>query len=398
MRSTLQSNQSVIRLLERVENDTTRLAAAKTLASAMHLEPDGVYRFLSQGHGAQTKPLEHHQAELLAKQFMKLGIRVEITPETTGTTFQSKPIPKSHVSSEAPSEAPSVTKSLEPSTDRQPTVQQPTGRRFGLTAKIIGTAVLPLVLVGAGLVTYLQNVLPHSYENVVRQAGHATVEMLVGTLGPNPSSTDLMTLPRFTGSPISFADLRIEGDGHAMFLNDGGDGRFVIASYKAIGKNWNQSISKTIQSEARAPLSYYTVGAEVYRTSKGLVPVFYDDTLTGTSTGTSTRFPATQKAYSLVVGLNADNTRSTIRSQVLTSLGFMLLGVASVTLFAWLLARRLVLPIVGLVQTADRLSLGDLDHPISAGSKDELGDLAMALERIRVSLKLLRERYKRQRR
>jgi HAMP domain-containing protein len=60
-------------------------------------------------------------------------------------------------------------------------------------------------------------------------------------------------------------------------------------------------------------------------------------------------------------------------------------------------ARNLSRPILSLTAAADRISLGLLDTPVVATSKDELGELAEALERMRQSLKLSIERLRRRR-
>ncbi len=51
--------------------------------------------------------------------------------------------------------------------------------------------------------------------------------------------------------------------------------------------------------------------------------------------------------------------------------------------FANLISKRML----NLANLADKVSMGDLEQPIAAGSKDEIGDLAQALERMRISLR-----------
>jgi methyl-accepting chemotaxis protein len=70
------------------------------------------------------------------------------------------------------------------------------------------------------------------------------------------------------------------------------------------------------------------------------------------------------------------------------ALGLVLLFVAGilVVLIAVLSSRMLVRPIVQMTHAADRMSMGELQTPISSAGKDELGLLAKALERLRKSL------------
>jgi HAMP domain-containing protein len=59
-------------------------------------------------------------------------------------------------------------------------------------------------------------------------------------------------------------------------------------------------------------------------------------------------------------------------------------------LLSFLLARWIVRPLVGLTEIADKVTMGDLETSVSGkcvSARDEIGDLARALERMRSSLK-----------
>jgi len=57
-------------------------------------------------------------------------------------------------------------------------------------------------------------------------------------------------------------------------------------------------------------------------------------------------------------------------------------------------AAQLTKPIVELTEAANRISLGELDVPITVASKDEIGTLGEALDRMRISLKQAIERLR----
>jgi HAMP domain-containing protein len=63
---------------------------------------------------------------------------------------------------------------------------------------------------------------------------------------------------------------------------------------------------------------------------------------------------------------------------VLHAIGMVMLVIASI---------RFLKPIARLIRCADSMTTGDLDTPIGIQSKDEIGELAMSLERMRASLK-----------
>lgn len=84
-----------------------------------------------------------------------------------------------------------------------------------------------------------------------------------------------------------------------------------------------------------------------------------------------------------------------------TTLLVLLSTLAGLALAAWLAlraARRIVQPITELVKVADAISLGDLTRPVRAANNDEIGDLAQALERMRLSLEAAMDRLRRRRR
>ncbi|MCO4769827.1 MAG: HAMP domain-containing protein [Deltaproteobacteria bacterium] len=64
-----------------------------------------------------------------------------------------------------------------------------------------------------------------------------------------------------------------------------------------------------------------------------------------------------------------------------------LVGLAAILLMALWLARNLLGPVRALASRAEQIAAGDLDTPIDLGRGDELGDLAVQIERMRVSLR-----------
>jgi HAMP domain-containing protein len=69
---------------------------------------------------------------------------------------------------------------------------------------------------------------------------------------------------------------------------------------------------------------------------------------------------------------------------ILGLIGIAILGAVVLSSF---LARWIARPIVGLTAVADRISKGDLETPVRVDARDEIGELARSLERMRLSLK-----------
>ena len=64
---------------------------------------------------------------------------------------------------------------------------------------------------------------------------------------------------------------------------------------------------------------------------------------------------------------------------------------------AWFSARGLVNPIMKLTETAERMSLGDMNVKIDVTSRDEIGLLAQAIGRMQTSLRMAMDRLRKKR-
>jgi HAMP domain-containing protein len=90
------------------------------------------------------------------------------------------------------------------------------------------------------------------------------------------------------------------------------------------------------------------------------------------------------------VGFWTDVMEKEIRRAVLPLIGIIALLPIVGAILSFLLAHWIVRPIVGLTQIADKVTMGDLETSVSGEcvrSRDEIGELARSLERMRSSLK-----------
>ncbi|MFC4637239.1 HAMP domain-containing protein [Deinococcus hohokamensis] len=102
--------------------------------------------------------------------------------------------------------------------------------------------------------------------------------------------------------------------------------------------------------------------------------------------------------YRIAVGVPNTQAAANLRNTLLLVLGVSLLALGLAAALALRAARRVVQPIERLVKVADAISMGDLTHPVQAERNDEIGDLAQALERMRLSLEAAMERLRRRKR
>jgi HAMP domain-containing protein len=84
-------------------------------------------------------------------------------------------------------------------------------------------------------------------------------------------------------------------------------------------------------------------------------------------------------------------------SLLLMMIGFTVIAALLGAGLAVGITRSVTVPVGRLVEAADRISMGELDMAMEVHSRDEIGELADSMERMRVSLKAALERLKKQR-
>ncbi|MET0502081.1 MAG: HAMP domain-containing protein [Candidatus Binatia bacterium] len=102
---------------------------------------------------------------------------------------------------------------------------------------------------------------------------------------------------------------------------------------------------------------------------------------------------------SVHVGFSAESMEKEIRTALLRFLAIIAIVPLVGTLLSFLLAHWIVQPIVGLREVADKVTRGDLETSVSGKcveSRDEIGDLARSLERMRSSLRAAMSRLERE--
>jgi HAMP domain-containing protein len=84
-----------------------------------------------------------------------------------------------------------------------------------------------------------------------------------------------------------------------------------------------------------------------------------------------------------------------VRRALFPLVGLITMVLLGGVLLSVLLARGITGPILRLTQVADKISKGDLDTAVGIESRDEIGELASSLERMRTSLKAAMARLSR---
>lgn len=97
--------------------------------------------------------------------------------------------------------------------------------------------------------------------------------------------------------------------------------------------------------------------------------------------------PLPEQSGAVHIGVWRDAIDAEVSKNVRPLIGFIAIAVAAGLAAAIFLAHFLTRPIERLTILAGKLSTGDLDTSLASESKDEIGDLARSLERMRASLK-----------
>jgi methyl-accepting chemotaxis protein len=141
------------------------------------------------------------------------------------------------------------------------------------------------------------------------------------------------------------------------------------------------------------PRGEYVTG-QVRLTDHPLVSAFRQAGQPGTAAFTQTdatealgSVRGTRFGWTVVVQQNEEELFAPLRQSLVLGAGLLAASALLVALLARRASARLVRPILEMSRAADRMSSGDLEHPISAGRHDELGVLARSLERLRISLR-----------
>jgi HAMP domain-containing protein len=107
--------------------------------------------------------------------------------------------------------------------------------------------------------------------------------------------------------------------------------------------------------------------------------------------------PLENKLGAVQFAISSTEIDGPARTNLFATLAALAVTLALVGLIASLVIQNLSRRIVDLAATADRISLGNLDERIYSNTKDEIGDLAASLERMRHSLESAMRRMRRKR-
>jgi HAMP domain-containing protein len=100
-----------------------------------------------------------------------------------------------------------------------------------------------------------------------------------------------------------------------------------------------------------------------------------------------------QQKMIYLAGLREDVGEIEVSTRQVMLAAAIVAAVAGVVL-SIVITRSITQPLAKLVKVSDKISTGELDTPVPVAAKDEIGDLAESMERMRISIKALVERMR----
>jgi len=231
-------------------------------------------------------------------------------------------------------------------------------QRFGLMWKIVGTLAGVIFLFGLLVLGVVKHLTVRMLQEQLDQRAFAIATNLSDAAAGHIMRRNALELHALV---TKYALL--EGVAYA-FIQDGKE-KIVAQSLGAFPSELRESLSADVRRQAhRRELRLR--GKAVYETR---VPIL------GGQVGTAH------------IGIWGDGVEEQIRRALLPLVEIILILLVAGVAFSVLLARGIIRPILRLTQVADKISMGDLETPVAIETRDEIGDLARSLGRMRASLK-----------
>ncbi len=155
----------------------------------------------------------------------------------------------------------------------------------------------------------------------------------------------------------------------------------TAADQQQIGEHLREKIL-LYQKTANQSTVYDLIHAEIYDLPNGQRSVrFRQDPQ-----------PNGKKIFDLGVGVRSSEVQSVLDTQFILVLLLMVLVIVAAIVLGLLFSQRLAQPVIDITKAVNRISLGEINTPILAPTRDEIEDLGKAVERMRLSLVLAMRR------
>ncbi len=292
-------------------------------------------------------------------------------------------------------------------------------KRVGFRNKIMLSSIMPVLLIGVLvciILLYYKNLIVNTVSNnlatTIARVLATTVDITDFTLVDNQLKAAV------SSRDVAFIDIRPTGEATRFFNSNNGDTDWYLlrqydqaraanpnsqqftfidkrsevyqqqlealgstADVQQIGQHLRDSIRR-YQSTANQKTTFDLTDAEIFDLPNGQRFVrFIGDPK-----------PEGKKVFDLGVAVRSSQVQQVLDTQFLLILLLTLVVVIAALILAMLISQRLAQPVIDITKAVNRISLGEINTPILAPTRDEIEDLGKAVERMRLSLVLAMRR------
>jgi HAMP domain-containing protein len=263
-------------------------------------------------------------------------------------------------------------------------------RRSSIQTKTIVALIVPIILVVAGIVGFLSYQLPTTITTLLKARATAIAAVTAESLRPNFDRGDVSQANIDSLSGLAEGSLlKIPYGAFFMIEHEARDIRQVATDGEQIA---SADLVKYFKDRQKA----LDAGTDTGLGAGEIVNIGGVNYVASAASFTSSSMMGHGKAW-VFMGLKMDPINEALRNTLIPI--FVAIGITLLLALAigTGLARSLLRPIIAATQQANRISLGDLDRTVPNTGNDEIGDLLVALEQMRVSLKSMVARLRRDR-
>jgi HAMP domain-containing protein len=437
----------VMKMIYRLSDEASLQETAQKLAQELNITTQKAVDVLNRFPGPLIKPMDRNRVEEIANSFIRVGVPVEIFPansnpptqalntgslpmslEPLGMTssFNSAPMmplmapmtpmgssnlgsgnlgSSSLGSSSTVTTYPAMTAISAPGeaeaeeTEYEEAASLESIARTSLRTKLVASSLVPVLFIGLSALSLLAINVPRGLNELDQSRAQQLASALVVDLQPAETlrnNQHLREAVQTSGGDIAFVDLAIPNDPkQSMFISN-------EISTDVQGSQAFNTFKSTPEFQVQKP-HWQTPGivegaleifkAQVFEDSIGKRTMQFANQLGEFKAPSATD----KKIFDVSFGYSTARAQSIILQQLGLMSALIGLVLASAAGLALLFSRSLSKSIIRLTEAADTISLGEFDVPVEKRSNDELGDLAEALERMRLSLRAALERLRRRR-
>ena len=435
----------VMKMIYRLSDEASLQETAQKLAQELNITTQKAIDVLNRFPGPLIKPMDRDRVEEIANSFIRVGVPVEIFPANSnpptqalsagslpmsleplamGSSFNGAamtpmtpmaplaPMGSSSLgssslgSSSTVATYPSMTAISAPGdhSDAEETEYEEEAAlepivRTSLRTKLVASSLVPVLFIGLSALSLLAINVPRGLSELDQSRAQQLASALVVDLQPAETLRNNLHLRgavQTSGGDIAFVDLVIPNDPkQSMFISKeistDVQGAQAFNTFKATPEFQLQKPHWQTPGIVEGSLEIFK--AQVFEDSIGKRTMQFADPLGEFKAPGATD----KKVFDVSFGYSTARAQSIIWQQLGLMSALIGLVLVSAAGLALIFSRSISKSIIRLTEAADTISLGEFDVPVEKKSNDELGDLAEALERMRLSLRAALERLRRRR-